>query len=171
MSAWSLRIIEPSQVPGGEAGGERGDARVAAPPVLPQRASLRPVEDQPDHVPAALVGQVQGTAYVGRIGVLLLGFRPPLVADGSSTNVSASRLRYGSEVKLGSLQRTDQGAPGIEICGPAGLAPYRACMSATTSGSGSATRSEVLTHLHEETLGSPGNHMIRTWSGSLARFA
>jgi hypothetical protein len=70
-----LLIPEPLQVPGGEAGRERGDAHVAAPPVLPQSAPLGSVENQPDHVPTALVGQVQGPVNLGRVTVRLFGFR------------------------------------------------------------------------------------------------
>jgi len=42
--------------------------------VMPM-SPLRPVEDKPDHVPAALVGQVQGTTDAGRVEVVVFGLR------------------------------------------------------------------------------------------------
>jgi hypothetical protein len=74
----------------GEVGREQGDAHVAAPPVLPERAPLGPVQNQPDTSPAVpLLGSTAVRALLTALGGVL---DIPLPA-GPDDEVTFLRLR------------------------------------------------------------------------------
>jgi hypothetical protein len=90
-SPWRRGVIEPSPVPSGEARGERGDAHVAAPPVLPQDLSIDGLEDG-----MIIITEREGIFYIAIVNV-------PQIAD--SARLSARRGYSPTEHRMSASDR------------------------------------------------------------------